>query len=85
MDIALDVAFVLAVTAFVKEQAGLKGRAVLIVVFLIALVFGVAPLIAQLFPAAAPFIGVFLKVVVLFLGAAGSYDAVTGFMRKSRK
>lgn len=81
MDIIIDVAFVVAITAFLKEQFGLKGYVVLLVAFFIALAFGVAPLIAGMFPEAGPYIKVFMDTVVLFLAAAGSYDAVVGFKR----
>lgn len=85
MDIVLDVAFVLAVTAFLKEQFSLKGWVVIVVAFLIALFFGFAPLIMAMFPTASPFLEVFLNTLVLFLGAVGGYDAVIGFTRKKSK
>ncbi len=85
MDIVLDVAFVIALTAFLKEQFGLTGRAVLIAAFVIALGFGFAPLIADLIPVASPFIQVLFKTLTLFFAAAGSYDAIVGFTRKKSK
>jgi len=85
MDYVLDIAFVMAVTAFLKEQFGLTGRSVLIAAFVIALGFGFAPLIAEMFPAAAPFIQVITSTLILFFGAAGSYDAIVGFTRKKTK
>lgn len=85
MDTVLDIAFVVAVVAFIKEQFKLNGYAVLIVAFVIALLFGIAPLIAQLVPAAGPWLDVFLRTFVLFLGAAGGYDAVTSITRKKTK
>jgi hypothetical protein len=84
MDIVLDVAFVLAITAFLKEQFGLNGRSALAAAFLVALVFGFAPLVAGYIPTAAPFVDVVLKTIILFLGAAGSYDAVRGFAGKRK-
>lgn len=74
MDIVLDVAFVIAVVAFIKEQFGVTGKTVLLWAFLVCVVIGVAPLIASAFPIAAPYISVVLKIVVLFLAAAGSWD-----------
>lgn len=85
MDIVLDVAFVVAIVAFLKEQFGLTGKIVLLYAFLVALFFGFAPLIAELIPVAAPFIVVIVKVAVLFLGAAGSWDAVKQLTAKKAK
>jgi hypothetical protein len=85
MDTVLDIAFVVAVTAFLKEQFKLTGYAVLLVAFVVALIFGIAPLIAQVIPAAGPWLDVFLCTFVLFLGAAGGYDAVTSITRKKTK
>lgn len=82
MDQALDVAFVIAIVAFLKVQFGLTGRAVLIAAFVIAFIFGVAPLIAAMFPTAAPFIKVLLDIFVLFVGAAGSVDFIHSITRK---
>lgn len=83
MDIVLDVAFIIAVTAFFKEQLQIGGKAALGLAFLVALIVGIAPLIGGMVPAAAPFIDVVIKVVVLFLGAAGSYDAVMDLRYKA--
>jgi cell division protein FtsW (lipid II flippase) len=82
MDIVLDVAFVLAVVAFLKKQFILDGNVVLVVAFLIALAVAAAPLIGGLVPAAAPWIKILLDTFVLFLGAAGSFDAVKSFTAK---
>ena len=85
MNTVLDIAFVLVIVAFVKEQFGLKKYAVLIVAFAIALAFAFAPLLAGLFPAASPWIKAVLDTFVLFLGAAGSFDAVRSFTAKKAK
>lgn len=85
MDIVLDVAFVIAVVAFLKEQFSLKGSAVIAWAFVVTLIFGFAPLIATMLPPIAPFVDALLKVVVLFLGAAGSWDAVRSIARKQTK
>ena len=82
MDTVLDVAFVIAIVAFIKTQIGLVGPAVLGVAFAVALFFGLAPLIATMIPVAAPFIKVVLDTVVLFLGAAGSVDFIHSITRK---
>ena len=81
MDYVIDAAFIVVVIGFLKAQFGLAGKGALIGAFVIALLFGLAPLLAQFVPAAAPFVDVFLKTFILFLGAAGSYDTVTGFIQ----
>ena len=85
MNTVLDVAFVIALVAFLKEQFGLQGPTVLVCAFIIALGFGVAPLIAGMFPAIAPFIQVLLTTLTLFFSAAGSWDAVRSLTRKQAK
>lgn len=85
MNTVLDIAFVIALVAFLKQQFGLTGGTVLIVAFFIALGFGIAPLIAGMFPSAAPFIQVVVTTLTLFFGAAGSWDAVRSITRKQTK
>lgn len=80
----LTIAFVLAATAFFKAQFGLNGKIALLCAFLVALTVGLAPLVGGLLPATAPFVDVLIKVVVLFLGAAGSYDAFVDLKTKGR-
>jgi hypothetical protein len=85
VDVVLDVAFIIAATAFFKQQFGLTGKAVLGCVFILALLIGFAPLIGSAFPFVASYIGVLVKVVGLFLAAAGAYDgAVDLRMKKTR-
>lgn len=85
MDNALDVAFVIAVTAFIKTQFEVKGKAVLFWAFVICLFFGIAPLIADLLPVSKPFLNVVLYIGSLFLAATGSYDALIDIKRKKAK
>ena len=83
MDISiLDVAFIVAVTAFFKEQFGIADKHALAAAFLVSLVVGLAPQFALAFPVAEPWIAAVLNVVKLFLGAAGSYDLAIGLLRK---
>lgn len=82
MDFVLDAGFVLAVVAFLKEQFKLKGGAVLFFAFLICLAYGFAPIVNEMFPHISPFVKVIWNTFVLFLGAAGSFDLITGFLRK---
>jgi hypothetical protein len=85
MDIIIDVAFVLTITAFLKTQLGLKGYAVILVAFLVSLVFGFAPLLATMIPAAGPYLKIFLDIVLVFMAAAGTYDTVRDFQTKQKK
>ncbi len=85
MDIVLNVAFVISVVAFIKTQFEISGKAVLFWAFVVSLIFGIAPLIGNLIPVINPFLEVVLKVMVLFLGAAGSWDAVRGIQQKKTK
>jgi hypothetical protein len=84
MDIVLNVAFVVAVVAFLKQQFGITGKVVLIWAFLICLLFGIAPLIMQAFPIVAPWVQVIFTTFTLFLAAAGSWDAVRSITRKQK-
>ena len=85
MGIVIDAAFVLAITAFLKEQFQLKGYVVLVVAFLVSLAFAFAPFLAAQFPAVGQYIQVFFDTVLVFLVAAGSFDAVRAFQRKPAK
>lgn len=81
MNEILTVAFVVAVTAFIKTQFNCDGRWALLAAFLVALVIGVVPLISAALPAIGPWLAVVVRVFVLFLSGAGSYDAVMTFRR----
>lgn len=85
MDTVLDIAFVIALVAFLKQQFGLTGATVLIAAFIIALGFGLAPLVMGMFPSAEPFIQVILTTCTLFFGAAGSWDAAVALKLKKTK
>jgi len=85
MDTVLDVAFVIALVAFLKTQFGLAGPTVLIAALIIALGFGFAPLIAEMIPSAAPFIQVIVTTLTIFFAAAGSWDAVRSITKKQTK
>ena len=77
----LTVAFIVALTAFFKEQFGLTGWKVLLAAFIVALFIAFLPLVSALVPAAAPWLNQLLQVIVLFLAAAGSVD----FIRQLKK
>lgn len=74
MDIVIDIAFVIAVTAFFRERFALKSWRVLIVAFAVTLLFNLAPLVAQSFPSFSPWLDAVLKTFWLFVVAAGSVD-----------
>jgi hypothetical protein len=76
MNEVLTVALIIAVTAFFKEQFGFSGKAALACAFGVALLVGIAPLLGTQFPTLAPWIEQVLKVIVLFLSASGSVDAI---------
>jgi len=78
----LTVAFVIAVTAFVKKQFTLAGWAVLLVAFVIVLLVAAVPLIAVSFPVIAPWVNMVGTVIILFLSAAGSVDFITEIRTK---
>lgn len=82
MDILIDVAFVVAVTAFFRTQFGLTGTAVLIVAFAVTLLYSIAPLIGEALPVTVPWIAAVLQIFWLFVTAAGSVDAVSYFIRR---
>ena len=81
----LDVAFVVAVTAFFKTQFGWEQKVALLAAFIVSLLVGVAPQVAAALPAFAPWIDSVLRVVVIFLSAAGSYDFAVGMIRKNEE
>lgn len=77
MDAVLSVAFVVALVAFLKKQFQLVGWKVLLSAFLVALVVAYVPVVEAQFPAAQVWIDPVVKVVGLFVAAAGSWDAAT--------
>lgn len=85
MNIVLDVAFIVACVAFFKEQLDVKGKIVLLYVFLVALAVAFAPLLVASFPVAGPYIEAVLKVVGLMLAAAGSWDALRQLAARKAK
>jgi hypothetical protein len=84
MEIALDVAFVVAAVGFFKTQFALKGPAALGCAFVVSALVEVAPSLAALVPAAAPFITGLVSVVALFIAAAGSFDTVKELVKLAK-
>lgn len=77
----LTVAFIVAVTAFIKTQLGLSGWKAMLIAFLVALVVGLVPVFVATFPVVAPWLTALVNVIVLFLTAAGSYDFIMSVKR----
>lgn len=82
VEIILDVAFILVCVSFFKTQLGLKGAAALGCAFVVALIVGLSPVLAEQFPNLAPWIGAVINVIVLFLSAAGSFDTAAEFAKR---
>lgn len=72
----LTAAFVIAATQFFKTQFGIAGKWALLCAFVVCLLIGVAPTVAALIPAAGQLITTFVQILVLFIGATGSYDFI---------
>lgn len=73
-NVLLDVAWVAAITAFVKQQFGTSGKGTLLVAVLAGMFAAFEPLVAASFPVAAPWLDAFIKGLGLAIGAAGSVD-----------
>lgn len=82
MNFVLDAAFVLAVTAFFKQQFEISGKLALLCAFVTSLILSFAPLLALQFPMLAPWIEQLVKTFVIFLSAAGGYDALQQFRQR---
>lgn len=78
----IDAAFLIAITAFFKEQLGLQGRSVLAAAFVVGLALFLAPQIIAALPAAGPWLEGIVNFVKLYLAACGSVDFVTAIARK---
>ena len=77
MDIVLDVAFVVAVVAFIKANvANLEGWQTVLVALVVSMFAAFTPLLLEQFPVIAPWMEAFIKGIGLLLGAAGSVDFV---------
>lgn len=77
------VAFVIALTAFFAKQFELQGNKAIAAAFIVALVFGFAPIVSEALPTLAPFIATFLQTVLLTIAAAGGYDFIMGVAKKA--
>ncbi|RIK31148.1 MAG: hypothetical protein DCC56_02875 [Anaerolineae bacterium] len=78
----IDVAFVIAVVAFFRERVQISGYRALIAAFAVAVLFNIAPIVAQSFPVISPWLDALLNSIVLFIAAAGSVDFGVWLIRK---
>jgi hypothetical protein len=85
MDTILTIAFVIAVVSFLKTQFGWADKHALIVAFFVTILVGLAPQVAVVFPEAKAWIEAVQNAIVIFLGAAGSYDFAVDLMRKKEE
>jgi hypothetical protein len=76
------VAFVIVLVAFFNKQFELQGNKSLLAAFVVALVFGFAPLVSELLPTIAPFIAIFLQTLLLTIAASGGNDFVMKVAQK---
>jgi hypothetical protein len=78
----LDVAFVIAVTAFFKKQFGWENKSALIGSLVAAMTVALAGQLSITYPVVAPWINVVVGTFTLWLAAAGTYDLTVGLMQK---
>jgi hypothetical protein len=75
--VVIDVAFLAAITAFIKKQFELQGKTVMAVAFGVGVIIWGAPLLSQAFPVAGTYIDSFMAFLKLWIGAMGSTDLFT--------
>jgi hypothetical protein len=80
-EVVLDVALMVAITAFLKTQFDITGKPVMAIAFGVGVVLWGAPLISAAFPAVGVYIDGFLAFIKVWLGAMGSVDLVQGVGR----
>ena len=78
----LDAALMLAITAFFKEQLGLKGKWVLLTAFLVGGFIWFAPLLIETFPKSATWLTALITFVEFYLGVVGSFDLTVNIGQK---
>lgn len=70
----LTIALVISIVEFVKTHLKLSGWKVLLVALVIVAVISYLPVIITMFPTVEPWLTPILNIILLFLGAAGSFD-----------
>lgn len=81
-NIVLDVAFVIAAVSFFRVQFGIAKGGAIMLAFVISLSVGAMPYLVTWLPALAPVLDVLVRVIGLFIAAAGSWDTVGLLFRK---
>ena len=75
--VVLDVAFLIAITGFLKNLLNATGKQIYALAFGVGVVLWGEPLIASAFPAVGVYLDSFLAFIKVWLGAMGGYDVVT--------
>ena len=70
----LSVAFIVALTGFIKSQFGLKGSDAILTAGLVTAVVAVFPVAVASFPPAAPWLEALFGAFILFVSANGVFD-----------
>jgi hypothetical protein len=81
-EVVLDMAFIMTITAFLKNLFNVSGKPVIGIAFGVFVVIWGVPLVSAAFPGASAYIDSFLNALKLWLGAMGSVDLVTGVGKK---
>jgi hypothetical protein len=81
-EVALDMALMVAITAFLKNTFQITGNPVIAIAFVVGVVLWGEPLLAAAFPAVGVYLDSFLTFIKVWLGAMGSVDFVTGTATK---
>jgi hypothetical protein len=76
-EIVVDMALMVAITAFLKSLLNVTGKPVMAIAFGVGVVLWGAPLVSAAFPAVGVYLDSFLGFVKVWLGAMGSVDLVT--------
>lgn len=76
-EVVLDMALMVAITAFLKATFEVTGKPVMAIAFGVGVVLWGAPLISAAFPAFGVYLDSFLAFIKVWLGAMGSVDLVT--------
>ncbi len=75
-EVVLDMAFIMTITAFLKNLFNVSGKPVIGIAFGVFVVIWGVPLVSAAIPGASSYIDSFLTALKLWLGAMGSVDLV---------
>lgn len=76
LDTIINVAFIIVIVAFFKQQIGLTGWKVILAAFLVALVLVILTTISTQFPVVSPWLDPIVLLIKVFLGATGTVDFI---------